>query len=68
MPKHERPAGCYYYAESADGRFRFIAHTPPPDRGDKLCLGLTGKSENQLVQAILAGEYDYLLSGKGVGA
>ena len=56
-----KPAEAYYYAESADGRFRFIAWAPPPPQGDALCRGITGKSENQLVQAILAGEYDDIL-------
>ena len=55
-----RPAGASYYAESDDGRFRFIAWGPLPETGDKLCLGVTGKTENQLVQAILAGEYDHI--------
>lgn len=57
----KRPAWGSYYAESPDGRFRFIAWGPLPETGDKLCFGLTGKSENQLVQAILAGEYDHIL-------
>lgn len=58
----KRPAGAGYYAESADGRFRFIAWNPPPETGDELCRGITGKSENQLVYAILAGEYDNILA------
>lgn len=58
----KKPAGASYYAESSDGRFRFIAWGSPPETGDKLCLGLTGKSENQLVRAILAGEYDSILT------
>lgn len=57
----KRPDGCHYYAESEDGRFRFIAYAPPPECGDKLCLGLTGRTENQLVRDILDGRYDHLL-------
>ena len=56
----KKPAGAGYYAESADGRFRFIAWRPHSP-GDELCLGLTGKSEDQLVREILSGAYDHIL-------
>ena len=62
----KRPAGATYYAR--DGQFEFIAWGAPPPPGDKLCLGLTGRTENQLVRDILDGKYNQLLSGKGVEA
>lgn len=60
----ERPAGASYYAR--EGQFEFIAWGVPPTTGDRACLGLTGRTENQLIRDILAGRYDHLLSGKEV--
>lgn len=60
MPNNRRPAGASYYAESADGRFRFIAWGPPPSTGDRLCLGVTGRTEDQLVRDILDGRYNHI--------
>lgn len=34
MSTNRRPAGACYYAESADGKYRFIAWSPPPRTGD----------------------------------
>ena len=59
----KKPEGATYYAR--EGKFEFIAWGAPPERGDQACLGLTGRTENQLVQDILAGQYDHLLSEKG---
>lgn len=53
-----------YYAESADGRFRFMVWAPPSETGDGLCLGLTGKREHQLVEAILSGAYDHIFQSR----
>lgn len=61
MSTNRRPAGASYYAESPDGLFRFIAWGPPPPPGDRLCLGLTGRTENQLVRDILDGRYNHIL-------
>lgn len=58
MTNNKRPDGCHYYAESADGKFRFTAWNPPPPPGDDLCRALTGRSEAQLVRDILEGRYD----------
>lgn len=55
----EKPAGAAYYARQ--GRFEFIAWGAPPPPGDKLCMGLTGRTENQLVRDILDGRFDSLL-------
>lgn len=58
-----RPEGAAYYARQ--GKFEFIVWGAPPLPGDKLCLGLTGQTENQLVRDILDGRYDRLLTGGG---
>lgn len=58
-----KPDGATYYAR--EGKFEFIAWAPPPETGDRACLGITGKTESQLVQAILNGEHDRLLNGRG---
>lgn len=54
----EKPEGATYY--SCNGKFEFIVWGPPPAPGDKLCLGLTGRTESQLVRDILDGKYDFL--------
>lgn len=54
----ERPDGTFYYA--CEGNFEFIAWSPPPEPGDALCRGLTGRSESQLVREILNGTYNHL--------
>lgn len=58
-----KPEGATYYARQ--GRFEFIAWGAPPPPGDKLCLGLTGRTENQLVRDILDGRFDSLLGDCG---
>ena len=54
----EKPDGAFYYA--CEGKFEFIAWSPPPEPGDSLCRGLTGRSESQLVREILNGTYNHL--------
>lgn len=53
-----KPEGATHYSKSADGKFEFVAWSPPPERGDQACLGLTGRTENQLVRDILDGRYN----------
>jgi len=62
----ERPAGATYYACDPERRFEFIVWGAAPPPGDKLCLGLTGRTENQLVRDILDGKYNHVMEGKGV--
>lgn len=59
----KKPEGATYYARQ--GRFEFIAWGAPPPPGDNLCLGLTGRTENQLVRDILDGKFDSLLERCG---
>lgn len=54
----EKPEGAAFYAQ--EGKFEFIAWSPPPPPGDRLCVGLTGRTENQLVRDILDGKYAFL--------
>ena len=56
----EKPAGASYYKR--DGKFEFIVWGASPSPGDRLCLGLTGRTENQLVRDILEGRYDHILN------
>lgn len=60
-----KPEGAAYYARQ--DKFEFVAWGAPPPPGDKLCLGLTGRTEGQLVRDILDGRYDRLLNGGGTG-
>lgn len=62
----ERPVGAAYYVCDPERRFEFIVWGAAPPPGDKLCLGLTGRTEEQLVQAILRGDYNRFFEGKGV--
>lgn len=50
-----KPEGTTYYAR--EDKFEFIVWGQPPEPGDKLCMGLTGRTENQLVRDILDGRY-----------
>lgn len=56
----KKPAGTSYYKR--DGKFEFIVWGAPAPPGDRLCLGLTGRTENQLVRDILDGRYDHILN------
>lgn len=60
MEKNACPAGAEYYVK--EGRYEFIAWGPPPKPGDELCRSFTGRTEAQLVQDILDGRYDHILS------
>lgn len=64
MSTSRRPDGCHYYAESEDRKFRFIAWNAPPSTGDRACLGLTGRTEDQLVRDILDGRYNHIFERK----
>lgn len=59
----KKPEEATYYARA--GGLEFIAWGPPPPPGDKLCLGLTGRTENQLVRDILDGKYNHILNRMG---
>ena len=58
----ERPEGATYYAKQ--GKFEFIAWDAPPQTGDAACIGLTGRTENQLVRDILDGRYNHIFERK----
>lgn len=60
-----KPEGATYYARA--GKYEFIAWGPPPPLGDKLCLGLTGRTENQLVRDILDGKFNHIFDRMEVG-
>lgn len=56
----EKPENAAFYAVDHQRRFEFTAWAPPPSPGDDLCRALTGRSEAQLVQAILRGDYNHV--------
>lgn len=58
----KRPDGAAYYAR--DGKFELVAWGAPPPPGDELCMGLTGRTESQLVRDILDGRYNHILERK----
>lgn len=60
-----KPEGATFYARA--GKYEFIAWAPPPPPGDKLCLGLTGRTENQLVRDILDGKFNHIFDRMEVG-
>lgn len=62
----KKPAGATYYARQ--GKFEFVVWGAPPPPGDKLCMGLTGRTENQLVRDILDGKYNHVFERKGAAA
>ena len=62
----KKPEGATFYARV--GKYEFIAREPPPPPGDKLCLGLTGRTENQLVRDILDGKFNQIFDRMEVGA
>ena len=55
----EKPEGAVFYHK--DGNKELIVWGPPPI-GDKLCIGLTGCTEAQLVRDILDGKYNHILN------
>ena len=57
----ETNKNAVYCRERAGGRIRVITRGAPPAPGDQLCRMLTGHSESEIVQRILAGDYDELL-------
>lgn len=61
-----KPEGATFYARA--GKFEMIAWVPPPELGDKLCLGLTGRTENQLVRDILDGKFNHIFEKKEASA
>ena len=54
----EKPDGAVYYTRQ--GKFEFIVWSPPAT-GDPLCIGLTGRTESQLVRDILDGKYNHIV-------
>lgn len=55
----QKPEGSSFYLQDGKGN-EFIAWGPPT--GDKLCVGLTGRTENQLVRDILEGRYNHIFA------
>ena len=60
----KKPEGASFYI--SDGRNEFIVWAPPT--GDKLCFGVTGRSESQLVREILEGRWDKVMHGEAAAA
>ena len=63
----ERPEGAVGHARANDAglEMELIVWGGPPPPGDALCLMLTGRTEDDLVQEILDGRYDALLRRGG---
>ncbi len=62
----KKPEGATFYAR--EGKFEFIVWSPPPHTGDAACIGLTGRTESQLVRDILDGKYNHIFDRREVGA
>lgn len=62
----KKPEGATFYARQ--GKFEAIAWGPPPQTGDAACIGLTGRTESQLVRDILDGKYNHIFDRMGAGA
>lgn len=60
----KKPKGAILYI--TDGRNEFTAWQPEP--GDRFCHAITGRTENQLVQEILKGQWDKVLKEGGAGS
>jgi len=59
MLSGERPEGCDFYIRSPDGKGEMTVWSRPT--GDRLCIGLTGRTEHQLVMDILNGKYEHIM-------
>ena len=62
----KKPEGATFYARA--GKFEMIAWGAPPEPGARLCMGLTGRTESQLVRDILDGRYNHIFEEKEVMA
>ena len=56
------PQTPIYSRQEGRGTFTVFGQKPPP--GDALCMAMTGSTEQELVQRILAGEFDIIIKNR----